>query len=161
MEYGRCELQSYIVLCPYHIATVQAIPTQFADREPFHTIDEMKLAATQITDLVNQYDWSGYGADETLPNYLSTPSANSPFKTGIIDITSDNGWEFGNFTTDCAHNVTPILGTDMSRGLCFVLNTAKWFGTIGWMNFMCSLTSLGAFGVYLFKRWIENAMQTS
>ena len=95
MDYERCLAQAAISIQPYHMETLNAIPTMFADREPIITISEVKSGLATSAAMVQQ-----------------TLSASTPFAQGTFSYDPYSGQDGCNLMDGCIPEFGPGLIPD-------------------------------------------------
>lgn len=164
VDYSRCLALSWVTWCPQHTDAIAALPTQFANREPFASVEQVQQSIDAISTAANAYNWDNTGisvdgtpiADNDSPNWDTWQVAgNNPYNGGYIDITGQHAGVSGQSSTDCTFSLSPWVGPMLSEGMCFIFTTLDRLGILGWAQFFVDLMSVVIFVLYIYRRWIN------
>ena len=154
VEYEKCQTLSFFSMSPNAVATYQALPSMFDDREPKGTFDEVTSMLDGLKDLLNQYDWDNGlpGTDESpdLGIFLS-PDQTSPWFGGQFQFNTPSE----PFNTTCSSTLTSMIGPGMAQGYCLVMNFLHEKGLMPWIQLIIDLGSIILFGAYIWTKWID------
>lgn len=154
-EYLYCEGTSYIAVCPYHAATMAAIPTLVANREPFSTINEIQGVWEGLSEQINQYDWenTGISGSKNEPNLATilTPDPNSIYSGGSFSLDDSTN----RYDDECEWMIGNITGSALGDSMCWAWNIMEYYGYTPWMSFMVTISSIILLIMYLVKKWAD------
>lgn len=165
IDYERCQIEKYVAWCPYHQATIEAVPTMYANVEPIGSYREVKESLTTIREEIDKYDWDstgivGYvdGKPVTVHDQLADYgdffdlAANSPYNGGEINIMGDSS---SGASTYCEFSLEPAVGTMLASSMCFMWNTLYRLGIMPWLQLFVNLSAIGALMLYIKNAWID------
>lgn len=184
LDYERCMLELYISMCPQHVSTLAAIPTEFMELEPMGSVKEVQESIEVLSTMVAEYNWNKtgitYGSDPDvtptataanppgdkfsmgapMPNsymILEGP-ANSPYNGGAIDISGMNNSLVGSASTNCGFNLEGFMGERLQAPMCFMFNTLDRLALMDWIVFFLNVSCLTALFMYINKRFVTPGM---
>lgn len=161
IDYEVCRTFNFVAIGPSHIATVQAVPTLFVNKEPIHTLNQFGQAAVIVRTQVASYDWEGTGGTDgqtdPQPGEILKYSGSSPWEAGAtIDLPTANGNNFsGNrgqseFSKYCNSRLSSALASRLAEGVCAVFNIYRDIGYLAWIQVFINIAAiLGAFRAIL------------
>jgi hypothetical protein len=165
MDYTRCNGLSFIVWCPEHTESMAAIPTEFALREPFGTVNEIQQSLDAVATVYSQYNWANTGikingtpmAINESPNLemFQASSGSNPYNGGRIDITGQHPSITGESSTTCEMEISTWVGPNLTQGMCFAFTTLHRLGVLGWMQFTVNLCAIILLIMYIMRRWVN------
>jgi hypothetical protein len=154
-EYLYCEGTSYIAVCPYHAATMAAIPTMVANKEPFSTLNDMSQLYDDIQNKINSYDWANTGISgsrrEPDINNLLTPQPDSIYNGGEFSLNDSTNY----YESDCNLTLTDLVGPNLADSMCWAWNIMDYYGYTPWMSLAISLSSFVLLYAYLTYKWLD------
>jgi hypothetical protein len=155
LEYGRCEAFKQIAWCPYHSATMVAIPTQVRGREPFASFDEMASARSTIVADIASYDWQPVGTPIGDPDTeMWSLDNDSPWNGQRISVLDYSAAEY---STTCTLEMQAIVGSRMSPSICFIFDVLRRLALIPYFQLFINGSSLYALLLYFQHNWIKPA----
>lgn len=155
IEYNRCVALSFFTWSPRAGATLVAMPTLVAGKEPFGTVNEAKEAGEDVKGLVDSYDWQSTGMEGTTDDPdigAFMPGADNPWFTGRITFTQGAGTPI---STTCTAAITSLLGPYLAAGYCWLVNFLREKGITPWLQLLFDLAALGFLAGYLIRKWID------
>jgi hypothetical protein len=156
-EYVLCESTSYIAVCPYHAATMAAVPTMLANKEPITTFNQSRELIAGLQDIIGQYDWenTGVSGSELEPDLgiILTPQPDSIFQGGEISLS--NPRDYGLI---CDWMIPPLIGSVLAESMCWTYNIMEHYGITPymglWINFMVTLMLI----IYIINKWVDKTI---
>ncbi len=156
LDYEVCDVKRFLSWGPSANATAAAIPTLFAGKEPFHTIDSIQTGFRGMQTQVATFEWHDTGFNgvkgdaetvdprpDKILNYLSAGVPEDPWAIGGT-ISFKKGVNPDFFSKICSTQLTDILSGRLSEGLCAVLNVTRRIGYLGWVQFMLNVVCIFA-----------------
>jgi hypothetical protein len=155
IDYETCEVKDWFAFKPQHAATLMAIPTSVANKEPFGTLRE---AGESAATLQAQFDSLDYGTglegvQETAETNMFIPDASSPWNGGKIDWTTGSSYK----STYCKSTFTDTLGSLLAPGACTLFNILRDIHMLPWFQFFINLTCLIIIIVSTIKAFVGQA----
>lgn len=183
LDYERCQMEYYAAWCPFHSATLVAVPTTFAGKEPFGMIVEVEESRGTVEAQVGGYDWNSAGIpgmeDQPDPNMFlvstavpdgrvgmfysadTTPYV-SPYNGGQIVLSPPQGYgksvEAMTYGTYCNVQLTDVIGSRLAVGACFGFNILRQLAILPWFQFFINLSSVIGLYFYIKTAWIDKGV---
>ncbi|RMG94591.1 MAG: hypothetical protein D6706_13545 [Chloroflexi bacterium] len=153
LEYGRCRLQKFVAVCPYHLNAFDNATSALAQREPFHMIGQFRDVLDNIQAQINAYDWGpaeagGYGQREP-SDWLPSLTPDNPLMGGQIDLMPDT---YESYNAMCQSSLVDVVGDRLSSGMCFGFDIADKIGLVPGYQLIVNLSMLGVLGAYIYAR---------
>jgi hypothetical protein len=150
IDYEVCDIKRFVSWGPSNSATVEAIPTMFSSKEPFSSIGQIQSGFNQLTTQVASRSWNNTGFPgvsnqvNPIPDHIFNPLApGNPWSAGgSINLNNTTG--ITNFSKYCSTQLSTMLASRLSEGLCFVLNITKSIGYLGWVSFVFNVALIFA-----------------
>lgn len=182
IDYEVCDIKRFLSWGPSANATAAAIPTMFANKEPFHTIDGIENSFRGMQTQVASYAWDDTGFDgvtgdaETIDprpdrifNLLSPGVSQDPWSAGGT-ISFNQAINPNFFSILCTTRLSDILPARLSQGICFALNVTRSIGYLGWVQFLFNgfciygsirgfLTLINLYGMFASPSGVANIVQ--
>lgn len=183
LDYERCQVEYYAAWCPFHSATLAAVPTTFAGKEPFGMIVEVDESRGTVEAQVAQYDWNSAGIpgmeDQPDPSMFlvrtATPQGRiaafysaestqyvSPYEGGQILLSAPQGYgesgEALSYSTYCNIQMADVIGSRLAVGACFGFNILRQLAILPWFQLFINLCSILALYFYIKTAWIDKGV---
>jgi hypothetical protein len=158
-DYEVCRVLGFVSWNGDNSATVVAVPTMFAAKEPFASIGQVVVGINSASTQIAFYDWSSSGiaginqeVDPNTPLHSLLPASSGggpqdawsgvgePFD---LNPSISGGWN--GYSRYCSTQLSDILSARLSQGLCYALTINRQVGILPWVQFLINMLCI--FGI--------------